>query len=58
MNKQERLDSRKDRLGPLARKAALLEHKRTLDTFNRFNHEFVESYKAEKNVKALPVKES
>lgn len=38
---------RKDRLGPLARKAAMLEHQRALKDFNRFNHEFVEAYKAE-----------
>lgn len=49
---------RKDRLGPLARKAALLEHKRSLQNFNRFNQHFVESYKAEQNVKALPLKEA
>ena len=48
---------RKDRLGPLARKAALLEHKRSLQDFNRFNEVFVDAYKAEKNVKELPRRE-
>ena len=48
---------RKDRLGPLARKAALLEHKRSLENFNRFNEVFVDTYKAERNIKELPRRE-
>ena len=49
---------RKDRLGPLARKAAEIEHQRVLKDFNRFSYDYVEAYKADKNVKNLPVKES
>jgi len=43
-----------DKLGPLARKAALVEHKRALQDFNRFNKNFVDAYEAERNVKRLP----
>lgn len=49
---------RKDRLGPLVRKAAQIEHKRALQDFNRFNYEYVTAYKAESNVKGLPIRES
>ena len=49
---------RKDRLGPLVRKAAQIEHKRALQDFNRFNYDYVEAYKAEKNVKSLPIREN
>ena len=45
-------------MGPLARKAALTEHNRTLESFNRFNESFVEAYNSEQNKKKLPVKES
>jgi len=44
-------------LGPLARKAALVDHKRNLESFNRFNENFVDAYTAERNVKKLPQKE-
>ena len=57
LTKGERELVQKDRLGPLARKAAEIEHQRTLQDFNRFDQAFVEAYAAQKNVKRLPEKE-
>jgi ribosomal protein S4 len=47
-----------DKFGPLARKAALVEHKKTLENFNRENINFVEAYNAQRNVKRLPEREN
>ena len=58
MTNKERELAKKDRLGPLARKAALVEHKRTLQEFNRFDEGFVDAYMAERNVKRVPEKEA
>lgn len=35
--KGEKETIKKDKLGPLARKAAQIDHKRNLENFNRFN---------------------
>jgi len=57
MTAGEKKKGRHDRLGPLARKAAQVEHQRALENFNRFNENFVEAYEAERNVARLPEKE-
>ena len=36
----------------------MIEHKRALENFSRFNEAFVEAYTAERNVKRLPEKEN
>ena len=57
LTSKEKETIKKDQLGPLARKAAQIEHKRNLENFNRFNQDYVEAYNAERNVKRLPQKE-
>jgi len=58
MTNKERELARKDRLGPLARKAAMIEEKRNLEKFNRFNEDYVDAYMAERNAKRVPEKEA
>lgn len=52
--KIEKKQIRRDELGPLARKAEELEHRRNLESFNRFNQHFVDAYMAERNVTRNP----
>ena len=47
MTKKEKEFQKRDQLGPLARKASLVEHQRKLEKFDRFNQDFVDAYKAE-----------
>lgn len=55
---KERMQVKRDQLGPLARKAAMIEQKRVLQNFNRFNQTFVEAYNSEKRHEKLPKMES
>lgn len=38
------MEIKRDSLGPLARKAAMIEHKRVLQNFNRNDETFVNAY--------------
>jgi len=40
-------------MDPIAKKIALDEHKRRLESFDRFNEDFVTAYIAEKSMKKI-----
>ena len=40
-------------MDPIAKKVALAEHERKLQTFDRFNEEFVTAYITEKSLKKV-----
>jgi hypothetical protein len=45
---------RRDELGPLARKAAVIENQRSLQNFDRFNQDFSEAYNLDLRLKKMP----